>query len=261
MLSLAESLNDPVLIAAHTLLLGAVSHIRGNWERARTYLLRCDELFATAGPSFVAVSMVAARAPCLIWEGQWEEARGYLESILELSRSMHARPSEHHALFRLAELELLEGRPHAAVTRLEPLATSALEWSYAVPLLSTLARAYLEVDDLPRAEPLAERAVAEAHRLGTWVTGIDAVRVQGMVAARKGNYDGATKSFEEGIQRARAMPFPYAQAQLLHAYGLLEWQQGYHAAAGAKLAEARAIFERLGATTDIQRLRRAIAET
>jgi hypothetical protein len=54
------------------------------------------------------------------------------------------------------------------------------------------------------------------------------------------------------------MPFPYGQARLLHAYGLLDRQQQDHAA-HARFAQALAILERLGADNDAGRLRQAIA--
>ena len=55
------------------------------------------------------------------------------------------------------------------------------------------------------------------------------------------------------------MPFPYGQARLLHACGLLDREQQDHAAAHAKFAQALAILERLGADKDADRLHRAIA--
>ena len=56
------------------------------------------------------------------------------------------------------------------------------------------------------------------------------------------------------------MPFPYGQARLLYAYGLLDRQHD-HAAAHAKFAQVLAILERLGADNDAGRLRQAIAHT
>jgi hypothetical protein len=57
------------------------------------------------------------------------------------------------------------------------------------------------------------------------------------------------------------MPFPYGQARLLHACGLLDRQQQDHGAAQAKFAQALAILERLGADNDAGRLRQVIAHT
>jgi hypothetical protein len=82
-----------------------------------------------------------------------------------------------------------------------------------------------------------------------------------MVLARDGDHDLARAAYQEGLDRARAMPFPYGQARLLHACGLLDRQQQDHGAAHAKFAQALAILERLGADNDAGRLRQVIAHT
>ena len=124
-----------------------------------------------------------------------------------------------------------------------------------------LAGAELELGNLPRARAYARRAVNQVRRMGTWVQGIRALEVHGMIQARDGHYDLARAAYTEGLHRAAAMPFPYGQARLLHAHGLLERQQHDHAAAHAKLAQALAIFDNLGASQDAARLRQAIADT
>ena len=91
--------------------------------------------------------------------------------------------------------------------------------------------------------------------------GIRALEVHGMVLARDGRHDQARAAYQEGLDRTRAMPFPYGQARLLYAYGLLDRQRQEHGAARAKFAQALAILERLGADNDAGRLRRAIADT
>ena len=91
--------------------------------------------------------------------------------------------------------------------------------------------------------------------------GIRALEVHGMVLARDGHHDLARAAYQEGLDRARAMAFPYGQARLLHAYGLLDREQQDHGTARAKFAQALAILERLGADNDADRLRRAIADT
>jgi tetratricopeptide (TPR) repeat protein/transcriptional regulator with XRE-family HTH domain len=254
-LPLAESLGDRVTIAAHTLCLGVACHLRGEWEEARTYLQRADALFAAAGPSSISVRLAAARAPCLIWEGQWEQARRYLEHTLQLARSMRVEPTERIALSLLAELDLLEGRPKAAVARVEPLRDADVTWNDGVLLPSTLAAAYLALSDVTQAEPLAERALAEARRMETWTYGIGALGVRAMIEARQGNQERARRTLEEGLRRAQSMPFPYGQARLLETYALLDHQRGDNPSADARLAEALAIFKRLGARRDIERLR------
>jgi hypothetical protein len=200
----------------------------------------------------------------LTWHGDWDQARAYLENCLRSARSLRIVHVERTALAYLAELDILHGRPRDAVTRLHPVtaghpppATEDLAWNYAVQLLSVLAAAHLELGDLPPARAYARRAVSQARRTGAWLHGLRALEVHGMIQARDGHHDLARAAYAEGVHRAAAMPFPYAQARLLRAHGLLDRQQNDH----AKLAQALAIFEDLGADADAARLRQAIAGT
>jgi tetratricopeptide (TPR) repeat protein len=216
----------------------------------------------------VAVRWVGLLAPALIWHGAWDQARAYLEGSLQAARSVQLVSIEWTALTYLADLDLLDGRPQDAVTRLRPATADRplppvedLTWDTPVELLSVLAQTHLEVGDLDRARAYAGRAVYHARRMGAWVQGIRALEVHGMVLARDGHQDLARAAYQEGLDRAQAMPFPYGQARLLHAYGLLDRQRQDRAAAHAKFAQALAILERLGADNDASRLRRVIAHT
>ncbi|MFZ0078572.1 MAG: AAA family ATPase [Trebonia sp.] len=267
MLVAAERDSDQLVIAMHTAMLAGVCYVRGDWDRGRHLVGRALECFA-ASSSPMAVRWVGLLAPALIWHGAWDQARAYLEGSLQVAQSLRIVPVEWAALTHLADLDLLDGRPQDAVTRLHPVtadhplpAVEDLTWDTPVELLSVLAQAHLEVDDLDRARAYAGRAVDHARRMGAWVQGIRALEVHGMVLARDGHHDLARAAYQEGLDRARAIPFPYGQARLLHACGLLDRQQQDHAAAHAKFAQALAILERLGADKDADRLRRAIADT
>jgi tetratricopeptide (TPR) repeat protein/transcriptional regulator with XRE-family HTH domain len=267
MLVVAESAGDQFVAAMHTVMLGGVCYAGGDWHRGRDLAGRALERLA-ASSSPVAVRAVPILAPVLIWQGAWQQARAYLEGSLPTARSIRVVLIERAALAYLAELDLLDGRPQDAVTRLDPVtsghpvpATEDLTWSYAVQLLSVLAAAHLETGDLDRARAYVGRAVAEARRMGAWVQGSRALEVQGMIHARDGHYDLARASYQEALHRAGAMPFPYGQARLLRAHGLLDRQQQDEAAAHAKFAQALAILERLGADQDADRLRRTMVHT
>ena len=267
MLAAAERDSDQLIIAMHTAMLAGVCYVRGDWDRGRDLAGRALECLA-ASSSPMAVRAVGVLAPVLIWHGAWDQARAYLEGSLQAARSVQLISIEWTALTHLADLDLLDGRPQHAVTRLHPVtagrplpAVEDLTWDTPVELLSVLAEAHLEVDDLDRARAYAGRAVNHARRMGAWVQGIRALEVHGMVLARDGHHDLARAAYQEGMDRARAMPFPYGQARLLHAHGLLDRQQQDHAAAHAKFAQALAILERLGADNDACRLRRAITHT
>jgi tetratricopeptide (TPR) repeat protein len=267
MLAAAERAGDQLVIAMHTTMLAGVCYVRGDWDRGRQLVARARECFA-ASSSPIAVRWVGVLAPALIWHGAWDQARAYLEGSLQVARSVQLASVERTALTYLADLDLLGGRPQDAVARLHPLTTGRpvaavedLNLEYPVDLFSVLAGAHLEVGDLDRARAYAGRAVDHARRMGAWVPGIRALEVHGMVLARDGRHDLARAAYQEGLDRARTMPFPYGQARLLHAYGLLDRQQQDHAAAQAKFAQALAILERLRADHDADRLRRAIAHT
>ena len=267
MLVAAERDGDQLVIAMHTAMLAGVCYVRGDWDRGRHLVGRALECFA-ASSSPVALRWVGLLAPALIWHGAWDQARAYLEGSLQAARSVQLVSIERAALTHLADLDLLDGRPQDAVTRLHPVtagrpapAAKDLTWDYPVELLSVLAEAHLELSDLDRARAYAGCAVDHARRMGAWVQGIRALEVHGMVLARDGHHDLARAAYQEGLDRARAMPFPYGQARMLHADGLLDRQQQDHAAAHAKFAQALAILERLGADNDAGRLRQAIAHT
>jgi transcriptional regulator with XRE-family HTH domain/tetratricopeptide (TPR) repeat protein len=261
MLRAAGTAGDEVVAAMHTLLLGAASYARGDWPHGQDLIRKVKQRFAAGDPSPLAVRMVPALAMVLTWQGAWEDARSYLKTSLQTARAMGVANVEGTALAHLAELDVLQGRPQDAITRLRPYLTSELAWDYATTLWSALAAAHLELEDPQQAQAAAGQAVAAARRSGAWLYGIRALEVQGIVHVGCGELDLAQAAFQEGLERARAMPFPYGQAHLLHAQGLLDRQRRDEAAARASFAEALAIAERLGAKRDAVRFREQLEPT
>jgi len=266
LLAAAERAGDQVLTAVHTVFLAGVCYVRGDWDRGRDLVGRALEFFA-ASSSPMTVRVAGVLGAVMIWHGAWQEARGYLEASLQDTRPLRIH-DERVALAHLASLDLLDGRPQDAANRLRPVTTDPpvpaaedLTWDTPVEFLSVLAQAHLELGELDRARAYAGLAVGHARRMGTWMQGIRALEVHGMVLARDGHHDLARAAYQEGLDRARAIRFPYGQARLLRAYGLLDREQQDHGAAHAKFAQALAILERLGADKDAGRLRRAIADT
>jgi tetratricopeptide (TPR) repeat protein/transcriptional regulator with XRE-family HTH domain len=255
MLAAAESTGDEVIATVHAVILAGVEYLQGDWPRGRDLLRSVLERSRAIGPSalMVRTSIVVARA--LIWDGQLEDGRSYLEASLETSRAMQAEASERAVLTELADLDLTEGRPGLAIDRLLPLVKEEQSWEYVVSLYSTLAAAYLELDDLKSARLHADQAVAEARRTAIWLNGVRALEVWGRVEARAGHFSTARAAFDEGLQRARDMPFPYGEARLLRAHAALDQQEGDIASAAKNRSAALAIFGRLGATRDAESIR------
>jgi hypothetical protein len=89
---------------------------------------------------------------------------------------------------------------------------------------------------------------------------VDALQVQAMVAMQQERWDEATSALEEGLELARAMPYPYAEGRSLHRYGELHLQRGEPGSAQERLEAALAIFQRLGARKDAERVAQAIVD-
>jgi len=264
MLASAERIGDQDLTAMNAAFLAGVCYVRGDWDRGRDLVGRAwGRLAVTSAPMGLRVTGVLGSA--LILQGAWQQARAYLEGSLQAARSLRFLHGERVALTHLARLDLLEGRPQDAISRLDPVtegclapAVDELNWDCPVDLLAVLAEAHLELSDLDEARRYAGRAVDHARRMGAWLQGIYALEVHGRVLVRDGDHDLAGAAYQEGLDRARAMPFPYGQARLLHACGLLDRQLHDHAAAHAKFAQALAILDRLGADNDAGQLRLAM---
>ncbi|MBS1877926.1 MAG: AAA family ATPase [Actinobacteria bacterium] len=248
MLRVAESAGDQIVAAVHTVLLAVGDYVRGDWESGRRLLARAQASLDGHAPSTSSVRVGPVIAKLLIWDGRWHEAHLRLQASVRSARSMRIAYVEHAAAVHLAHLDLLEGRPEAAVARLQPLHAKDLPWSYSIPLLTTLGAAHLELGDPASARPYAERAVAAARRSEGWLHGIPALEVMGSVAAPLGTPDLADAVHREGLERARAMPFPYGEAHILRASALFDRERGDEASAEAKLSEALAILRRLGST-------------
>jgi tetratricopeptide (TPR) repeat protein len=155
----------------------------------------------------------------------------------------------------LAECDLLQGRPEAARTHLLPVLdrSGGEEWNV-IPLLPFLAWAHLELGDVPQAEDTLahafRRARAGNHRLAL----VEALRVQALLALQQEDWTAAHGALEEGLALARTMPYPYAEGRFLHLAGLLQQRSGQPEPARTRLREALAIFQRLGARADLERV-------
>ena len=145
----------------------------------------------------------------------------------------------------LAEADLLSGRAEQARRRLTPLldvadATPAAGKSRR-PLLF-LAGAEMALGHYADAEARLNALLADATALFQ----VDALRVQGLLATQQERWDVGVAALEEAIERAHAMPFPYAELKALYVYGQLEAARGDVAAARKHLKQALLICDRLG---------------
>lgn len=148
----------------------------------------------------------------------------------------------------MAEQELLQGRPKAALARLEPLVEeSDPEELGKVRLLPYQAWAYLKLGDDERATEVVSKGVERARARGHRLALVELLRVRGMMLSRQHRWDEAEDAFEEAASVARPVRYPYAEARALY-----EWSSMNIARSDTKqgrdlLAAAEEIFRRLGA--------------
>jgi tetratricopeptide (TPR) repeat protein len=242
-LETGERIGNLDLAAFAHLNLAEIELSLGGWQEAHEHLERASAVLATL-PS--ATNQAAGYIPLilgrvLLAQGRWQEAEGSLQHALDLAQQSSDRQGLEAAHSSLAELEILQGESEAAVRRLEPLAGQ--ESGKRLQIETLLAWALLEAGDVPRTEELASQTVALARAEGETLPLVDALWVQGMVFGRQGRREEATAALEEGLVAAKALPSPYAEGRILVELG--------------KLEEALVIFQRLGASQDVERTQQA----
>jgi tetratricopeptide (TPR) repeat protein/transcriptional regulator with XRE-family HTH domain len=256
-LALAELGNDPQVIALMTFDRGLDAFYTGAWKQARSDFERAVTIFRAFGIAVGAYPLLHLGLLCLV-EGAWDDAGRYLDdSIRVRGEDLEAKRL---SVAVLAERDLLAGEPGLARDRLVPLLDrpGLQEWTVTC-LLPVLAWAYLDLGEVDEAASAATQAVARAQTQHIWIALVDALRVRALVATRQGDWRAAEHALEEGLVLAHPMPYPYAEARLLHVYGLLHARQGEHEPACERLTAALAIFRGLGASKDIEQVERDLA--
>jgi tetratricopeptide (TPR) repeat protein len=185
-----------------------------------------------------------------LYEGDWDEARRLLQEALDIGMRTGERVVQEEVQAFLAELEILSGHPGEAVIRVEGIARREAP-DYHVPVV--LVWALLESGRPDEATALADRNVREARDAGENEFLLEALRVQGMALRIQNRGEEAAAALNEGMELARTVSNPYAEARIRHQLGLLEQQMGNSEAARHHLEESLTIFRRLGAKKDVER--------
>jgi tetratricopeptide (TPR) repeat protein len=261
-LEVAERRGDAAQVVFAAVNLAAVGYfVAGDWVRARGHLERALALARQIGaPRVVAPPLVELGWLCLV-EGSWDEASRYLEEGRSAAEGSPALGLLARAHAMLAQREILEGRPDAACARLTPLLNAAGQdlWGGAYAQM-TLAWAHLDMGEVAVADEMVGQAVTRVRSQGHRLALVDALWVQAMVATRQGRWAEAERTLEEGLSLARSMPYPYAEGRLLHVYGEMHVRKGEPEPARERLKAALAIFRRLGARKDAERVEQAITD-
>ncbi len=257
--AIAKKTGDTDLLAFHTANLGLQLFCLGDWRKAQGYLKHAVELGRSTQPSFLSSQQHTYLGVLYKAQGAWENAYHCFSEAVALARETDAIGQLGYAECRLAEMDVLQGRPTEAIARLQPRASELL-WLYDVLLLSILAEAYADTGDAARAEEVMERAQARAQLIHNRLDGLEASRVRAKILTLRGNCEEACAVLEEALSWARSMPYPYEEAKLSQEYGMLHLREGEPERARERLSVALEIFRRLGANKDAEQAARALQE-
>jgi tetratricopeptide (TPR) repeat protein len=260
-LAIAERLGNPGETAMYSSFVCWSLLRLGRTDEVRVELERAVLAARSADPSWL-TSIFSAVAGWIYLElGDWEDAIRYLESSAEIASQLRLVDTLAWANAGLAWIELFHGRPALAVGRieraLEQLDGDRLQGLW---LTCTVVIAHTQLGNVGRAEPLSAQLVdlADARNLSDGPLRIHCRRAQAMVDAQCDRLD-ARRNLEEALSIARQMSLPWDEAVVLETYG--EICAGAHdaSAAGARLREALALFQELGAGPHAERVERSLA--
>jgi len=251
---------DAELIALATFArvrLSALLVTRGRWVEARAEAERAEMDNRFLGPRPGGFYPLHALGHILLLQGERDAGLRHVHEALAMATRYEHLPGIVEARQTLAWQAMRDGRPAEAVARLEP----ALEYvraaeSVRAPLV--YAWALLELGDTTRAaEVLAavrQRATASRSRARLPAVLLHEARL----AAHEQRWDSAVDALEQGVTIAQELGLPYDEALLLQEHGRLHTLREEPEQASARLAQALVIFQRLGATPDVQAVERAL---
>jgi tetratricopeptide (TPR) repeat protein len=260
-LGVAERQGDPAQCASLMAHRGGIAFLAGDWAQARADCEQAVTLSRQIGTTWALAYTLPYLGQLRLAEGAWEEAARCLEEVATALAGSPDLRALRLVPGILADCELLEGRPRAALECLAPvLDRPGLEEWGVLPLLPRLARAYLELGDVTQSCDVLAQGGRRARQGGHRLALVETLWVQSMVAIRQQRWDEAIAALDEGLSLVGNMHYPYAEARLLHQYGLLHAQKGEPMAARGRLSAALEIFRRLGARKDAEHVDQALED-
>jgi tetratricopeptide (TPR) repeat protein len=258
--AIAERSGDPILRALMTTRRGMAAFYVGDWGQARAHFETAVALDRQFGSSWVSPCCRHDLGRLALAEGAWDEATQFLEEGLALAERTGDLFMVQELQRALAERDLVLGQAERARTRLLSVLGGLRREDWVIPpLLARLAWVQLELGEVTEAEASVARAITHARAMAYRVALVDALRVQAMVLTRQHRWVDAEHSLDEGLALVERMPYPYAEARLLHVYGMMHAAQGKPRPARERLEAARAIFRRLGARPEAAQTEQALA--
>ncbi len=299
---LAERTGNLTTVAEIYLNAGAFYTVLGDSKKGQEYRARaadlCERLGYPAHQAFALSELATAQFD----EGLWDEARRTASRVLEIHESidvswylpyalcilgdmeMHSgeRDRAHDFFSRaytlaterydpqalasvvrgLADIDLLDGRPDAARSRLSGyLAERDTDTVDPIHIAPALVDALVELNELGEAEDLLSRALAEAETVGL-NGGLLArlLTVKGRLQARQERWNESESTLRDAIALAASASTPMNQGRAWFEMGALAVLRGDAGEGRASFRHALTIFQSLGAQPWLERTQSALVE-
>jgi len=251
-LEIAERAGDLGSVAFCLINIAQVQIATGEWDESLEHTERALDIFRRIDVDYTSLYGPALRGAVLLWKGDWEASNRDLTEALALAQQFEDRQGIEVVQAYLAELAVLDGRSDEAIERLAPLAEA--EGGQLVPIRLTLAWAFLERGELERALAVSHDAIEHGRSQQEILALADALRIQGMILAGMERFDEAGAALNGALDLTVSTGYVYAEARTREQIGRLLEAQTKSDEARAALDEALAIYRRLGAKKDVERL-------
>jgi tetratricopeptide (TPR) repeat protein len=196
-------------------------------------------------------------------QGEWDKARDYLEEAIAVHKDRNDLAAVDACSFALGSLTLEEGNlPEAEGLLLKSLeiCRNGGNVLFELWVLPVLAELYLKMGQPDKAADYVDRGFELLKPEQNWY-GLPAPMylAKGMLAAARKDWDTATNSFDKAIQINRQYELPWDEARTLYERGfmyLARGGKGDRDKAHQYLDEALAIFQKVGAKKDVEKVLR-----
>jgi tetratricopeptide (TPR) repeat protein len=196
-------------------------------------------------------------------QGQWDRARDYLEGAIAVHQERNNLAAVDACSFALGSLSLEDGNfPKAEELLLKSLEICRTGGNVLFELwvLPVLAELYLKMGQPDKATEYVDRGFELMKPDQHWY-GLPAPMylARGMLATSRKAWDTATESFDKAIEINRQYQLPWDEARTLYERGLMylaRGGQGDRDKAHKDLDEALAIFQKVGAKKDAEKVLR-----
>jgi DNA-binding CsgD family transcriptional regulator len=239
--------------------MAAVELTAGHWDRAQMYASDCRTTAGQSGqdPAVGYIGNIEVHLQAL--RGDVAGCRASAEHQLRIAEQMDLPDARARFGTSLGLLELSLGNTGAAWAQLEPALKNKFPgWAEPAnqrPTVPLAVEALIGLSRLAEAQALLDPYEQLARRQDRTISIADAAHCRSLLLAAQGDLDAGLASAEEALRLFESLALPFETARTLLALGEIRRRARKKAAARDAVAEALAIFERLGAARWADRAR------